>query len=39
MADLLMDKRIDYPQTQANVTFKRAPRAKSKGDENLSLPM
>jgi site-specific DNA-methyltransferase (adenine-specific) len=30
IADLLMDKGIDYPQTQANVTFKRAPAPKAK---------
>jgi len=38
VADLLGGKRIDYPPAkQTNVTFKRAPKAKGKGPEQLPL--
>jgi len=37
IAELLRGARVDYPPTQANVTFKRAPRAARPGDEQLGL--
>ena len=38
VADLLGGKRIDYPPAkQTNVTFKKAPKAKGKGPEQLHL--
>lgn len=38
VAGLLTGKRIDYPPSaQVNVTFKKAPKAKGKPTEQLSL--
>lgn len=38
VAELLDGKRLDYPPSQANVTFKKAPKAKADEPENETLP-
>ncbi len=37
IAELLADKRVDYPPTQANVTLKRAPKSDRPGTKQSSL--
>ncbi len=37
VAELLEGKGVDYPRTQANATFKKAPRHKGKGAEQGAL--
>ena len=37
VAELLAGKRVDYPPSKAEQTFKRAPRARRRGAEQLGI--
>jgi hypothetical protein len=37
IAELLSGKRVDYPPTQANVTFKKSPKAGGPTAEQLHI--
>ena len=39
VAELLDGKRIDYPPSQGNVTYRTAPRAAARAADSLRLPL